>query len=303
MGRDKSIGIAALVGSTFIYSTYGIITRLISDTFGAFSQNYYREIFSIALMVVFFGIYRNLWKKYERKDLVWIIVFALAGSSIMVFLYVSFNLLTLATTYFLYYSSMIITGYFLSWLLFKERIVGPKLLSLPLVCIGIGILYKFEVSANTMFPVATALVAGVLTGIYNVTSKKISGIYHPLQLYLPTSVFAFVIAIFGALLIREPLPHVSVTDTGTLWNTLSAAIALLSNTLIYIGFRKLPASLASTLLPLEAIFAAIFGLFIYHETLSSAIFVSGACIIIAAGLPDLISYFSKHENSNSNRSN
>lgn len=86
-----------LKGSLYIvlaatsYGLYGIYSRLIGQSFGEFSQSWTRNTIILIILGLFL-IATKTWRKVERKDWKWMILWPLSDVVSIVFLYITFNL-------------------------------------------------------------------------------------------------------------------------------------------------------------------------------------------------------------------
>lgn len=268
------------------YATFGIFARQVSDNFGAFSQNYFRCLIVLTFLLIYFVIKKVRWKKINPADYRWVLVWGISGSLVVVLLYIAFNNIALGTTYFLFYSTMIITGLICGKILFNEKLTINKYTSLVLVIIGLILIYSVEFSVNKIVYVMTALLAGLLIGIWNTFSKKVSSSYSVIQMLLIGTSFALVIGLIGAILFNEGFP---VMNDFTSWFWMFGfAIAELSATLLVIlGFKYLEAQKASLLMPVEVVYATILGFLVYNESLPLVTLIGGLLILLGAILPNI----------------
>jgi drug/metabolite transporter (DMT)-like permease len=129
------------------------------------------------------------------------------------------------------------------------------------------------------------LISGTLTGFWNTFSKKISGDYSSPQMLFFDSFLSVIFALSGGLIIGERMPTFSIQGWLPMFGYVITNF-IASNAVIH-GFRHLEAQIGSLILPLETIFAAIFGYLLFGEVLSTQTLLGGACILIASIIPNL----------------
>jgi drug/metabolite transporter (DMT)-like permease len=286
-------GASFILISTVAYGLYGVWSRLIGDSFGPFAQNWVRNIgLAIIYLVIILLIPKN-WKKIQKKDIKWFLIWTIGGSGSTILTFIAFNNLPLSTTYLLTYASMIFTGIITGTVIYKEKFTLIKLLSVCLSIVGLSIIYSFSIDSNKIIYAVIAVVSGILTGFWNVFSKKISGEYSNSQMLLIDSMISLVIAVIGSLIIRDAVPAFELNMT---WLVILAFIItsfVASNALVH-GFRFVEAQLGSLLIPTEIIFASIFGYLFFGESLTISLLIGGVCILTASVIMPLFEKSKSH---------
>lgn len=166
-----------LKGSLFIvlaaasYGLYGIYSRFLGPSFGEFSQSWTRNTIILILLGVFLFV-RKTWKKIERKDWKWMILWPLSDVVSIVLLYITFNNLSIGTSYFLLYATMIIGGFIFGRLLYKEQLNNTKITSIILSLLGLSLIFSVEFSMEKVQFIIFGLLSGISTALWNTLSKK-----------------------------------------------------------------------------------------------------------------------------------
>ncbi|MFC1780360.1 DMT family transporter [Patescibacteria group bacterium] len=279
-------GSSFIVLSTIAYGLYGVWSRLIESNFDAFSQNWVRSLLLLAIYGSILLISRKKWKKIEKKDIKWLALWGLSGTCTTILTFIVFNNLPLGTSYFLIYSTMILSGLVVGSLFFKEKFNLAKTLSFGLVLIGLGLIYSFSIESDKVIYLIFALLSGTMTGFWNTFSKKISGEYSNPQMLFFDSSLSILFAFTGGLIIGEKLPDFTI---GIGWLPMIGFVLtnfVASNSVIH-GFRYLEAQIGSLILPIEVIFATLFGYLIFGEILAVETLFGGLCIVLASIIPNL----------------
>jgi S-adenosylmethionine uptake transporter len=284
---NKSLkGSVAILVTTMIYGSYGVFNRLIGNTFGVFSQNWVRNLIAIFLITIILVFNKQRLKIINKNDRLWVFVWMLTGAFVMLLLFQAFNHLAIATVYFLFYSTMIFSGVLCGKVFFREKINLIKIISIVLAFSGLFIIYAFYLKSGGLIYILMSLTAGLILGFWNSISKKFSDKYSNLQIVLLDAVASTVVALFGTVLLKEGLPIVSF-NSGWLWITIYAAFQISSVGLLVYGFKNLEAQIASVVMPVEVIFASIFGYLVFKEALPVSTAIGGALIASAAFLPNV----------------
>jgi drug/metabolite transporter (DMT)-like permease len=279
-------GTIAILILTALYGSYGVFNRLIGQEFGTFSQHLVRNglviIFSLFSLVVF----KQTFKKIKKKDLKWILLWLLTGSWVMIALFLAFNYLLISTVYFLFYSTMIISGVACGKIFFKEKLDYVKIISIIFSILGLTSIYSLVVNPEDLPYVLLSLGAGVALGFWNTISKKFSSNYPELQLVFWDASFSTLVGLIGLILTSEALPAVGLTS-GWLWITVYAIVQIFTVGLLVFGFKHLEAQVGSVMMPIEIVFASLFSYLIFGESLSTGSIIGGALIAAAAFLPNI----------------
>lgn len=287
MPKNKTLnGTVALVTVAAFYGMYGIFSRMIGEGFGVFNQNWIRNSVVAIICLFLIIITKTKLQNFKKKDVKWISLWMLCGSWVTVLTFIAFNHLNIGTTYLVIYCSMITSGIISGSIFFIEKINKTKLISIALIFIGLTTIFKFSVNAKDIMYVMIALTSGALTGMWNTLSKKFSDNYDNLQIVLLDAGASIVAAIIGSILIRENLP-INVPMENWLWLVGYAIVQLITVVLIVYGFKQVEAQIGSIILPVEIIFAMIFGFIFFKEVQSIYSLIGGSLIILSAILPSV----------------
>lgn len=269
-----------------IYGIYGVYARMIGQSFGVFSQNWIRNLIVVSIVIVLLFVLKKGIKPIRKSDVPWVFLWALSGSGVMLLLFVAFNNLPLGTVYFLFYSTMIIAGCLAGGFLYKEKLDFVKIISIILALIGLSVIYSLSISPDKILFVFYSLLAGLLVGLWNTLSKKFSENYPNLEIVLWDALATTIVAVIGSFLVREPIPSLMMATSWT-WLIIYAITQVASVGLVVYGFKNIEAQIGSIILPVEVIFATIFGFLFFREVLSFSTLVGGLLIASAAVLPSL----------------
>lgn len=135
-------GISFITISAFLYASYGIWTRIMSGTFGEFTQAWTRGVIAL-LIILILNMFLHFLKPITRKDAPWFLIIGLLGGFNQAPYYLGFEKLTLGTAILLFYASLVISGYVMGKLIFKEKFGISKITSLTLSLIGMAFYTDF----------------------------------------------------------------------------------------------------------------------------------------------------------------
>lgn len=132
-----------------------------------------------------------------------------------------------------------------------------------------------------------ALGSGFLLGLWNTLSKKVSNKYPNFQLVF---IDGFVSLLFGAacaILFREPVPGINQIESW-IWVFIFAVTSVAATSLLVYGFKHLEAQIGSIIMPVEVVFATLFGFLFFKEVLPPTTLFGGLLITLAAVLPNIV---------------
>ena len=198
--------------------------------------------------------------------------------------FVAFTHLPVGITYFLLYSTMILGGILSGKIFFHENFNFGKLISLVLVLIGLYLIYRSDITLITSVYVFVALLSGLIVGFWNTLTKKVSGNYPELQMILLDGSSTLSVSLLGLIVVHEVLPPISNVSTW-LWIIGFAFSGILSSLFLIKGFKEVEAQVGSLILPMELIFASIFGFVFLGEILKVNVYLGGLLILFAAIVP------------------
>lgn len=284
--HKRALGLFSLVSAAALYGAYGIFSRMLGSSFGAFSQNWIRSIVVLFFSVLIISVLKVRFKPVRKKDIKWIATWILFGSTGYL-TFIAFNHLPLGTVYFLTYATMIVSSFVAGSVLYKEKLTAIKLVSILLALAGLYLIYSFSIAPDKIFYALIALLSGAVTGMWNVISKKFSNNYPEMQLIVIDGIFSTCIGLITWLFILDPIPPITQA-LPWMWLCIYAAAGLGTTALIIFGFKNIEAQIGSVILPVEIIFAIAFGYLLFGETLTSTTLVGGLLIGSAAVLPSIM---------------
>ena len=283
--RNTVIGISSIIGSTFLYGFFGILTRSIGYQIPLFYGSLTRLLFSFLILFAMLYWTKQL-KTIKKQDLKWFILRSIAGNVGFVGSYVSFYVIPIGLAYFIFYGGSTIGGYIIGKVLFKEKLTRVKLTSLFIALLGLVFVYSSNIKLSLPIYMLAALISGFGTSVWNTFSKKISRDYSATQLNMSDNLFSLPIVLVVSLILKETwvLPSINLT---WLFNFLFASMFIVTGQLIIYGFKHLEAQIASLFMLAEILFGILLGYLFYKEMISVFTIIGGLTIIVAIILPEL----------------
>lgn len=253
--------------------------------FGEFNQAWTRGLL-LLIFVLIYGWHKGIFKPIPRADWRWFLVIALCGGLNQAPYYLGFQGLGVGTGTVIFYAALLIGGYLIGAIFFKEKLGLIKVGSLLLALIGIGMIYQLSITPDQLFYAPAMVVAAMMGSVAAVLPKKLSGKYHEFQIMF--GYFVVMVIANGVLstIVGETLPDLSNT---TAWlGQLGYAVAmLLANAAVIEGFRYLEASVGSLIGLAEIILGVMFGHLLFFEPIGSGVMVGSSLVALAAALPSV----------------
>lgn len=252
-------------------------------SFGEFSQAWTRGL-ALLVFVLLFNLKYKIFKPLVKQDIPWLAIIGLAGGINQAPYYFGFQHLSIGTATLLFYAALVVGGYLLGKVFFKEQITGIKIISLLLAIVGMSFVYRFQLAPSQFFPASMTILAGLLGSIAVILPRKLIGGYPEFQIMI--SYFSLQIIINGIIshFLHDPIP--SFTNlTPWLSQGAYATAMLLANWAAIEGYKHFDASIGSLIGLAEIIIGVAFGIILFKETLSPEIIIGSLIIIISAALP------------------
>lgn len=281
--NKRLTGALYLLGSSAIYGFFGILYKQIS-IFGPFTQGVIRFSIALSLILIVFLSGKVKWKKIEHKDIKWFLAWILPASVQPILTFIAFVHLPIGIAYFITYSTMILGGIICGKIFFSEKLNPKKAISLVLIFTGLILIYKSDISLITNGYILLALLSGMIVGFWNTLTKKVSSNYSEFQMMFMDGSSTLIVSLLGIVIFNESIPSVP-NIIPWLWILLFAVAMISSSYFLIRGFKNIDAQTGSLILPMELVFASIFGYLFLGEVLAPNVYFGGLLIFLAAIFP------------------
>jgi S-adenosylmethionine uptake transporter len=278
-------GVLQLLAASFLFSLFGIFTRLIAGEIGVFFQLFMR----VSIMSgVFYLISRTTRgaNKIKKNDLGLLFFRGLLIIVDFSCFYYAVTHLSLGITMFLFYAFNVITSFVFGATFLKEKMNSIKYMSLFLSLMGLMVMYVDPRSTISPTALLAISISGVCFGLTATTSKKLTNKYNSIQVnltaYLTAALLAFPILIIS----KEPI---TLKISFITWTEL-VGFSLVGVGAFYLtlaGFKHVEAQKGSIILLAELLFVNIFGLLFYSETPTTNIIMGGFFILLSVIIPNI----------------
>lgn len=273
------------LASTLAFATTGPLIKyiLLNTALLPISLAFWRAAFLALFMLLALRALRPKWLSLTRRDVPFYVAYGSIGVALSqsFWIYsVSLNGAALATA--LFYVSPAFVALF-SRLLFGEPITRTKQVALVLTLAGVALIsqaYDLAQFRLGWFGVLVGIASGLVYSTYTLFSKEAGQRHHPWV----AMAYAFA---FGTLFLGLAQGRGDVLALSSAWQGWIAVLFLALGptlggySLYTLSLRDLPAGIASLILPLELVFAAIIAFLAFGETWHPLQVVGAALIILS----------------------
>lgn len=295
------VGSLFIIASAVAFGSYGVFSRYLGS-YDIFYQTYVR-CFLVAAMLAIVGVVKHQFKPIARKDWGWFATVLLFTSFSIAPITYAYRFLTLGVASFLYYSSVTVFSYLSGFLFFKEKWTRIKMVSLGLSVVGMLLIFSFQTSAVLLVPALLVLFNGLASSGEVTFSKKISNSYSSTQITF------LIFAVIGISHLLLSLVVGETQDTRLFTQSfpimlLFVVAALFGMITVVEGFKRVEPSIGAILGLTEIVFSVVIGIVLFAEKMTLPVLLGGACILIAAILPNiqpLMQYFSSRQSKVQNK--
>ena len=152
--------------------------------------------------------------------------------------------------------------------------------------IGLLFIYGGQIHSTNIFLLVLGFFAGIVGGLWFVFPKLISSRYPKLQLIALDAGGILLVNLLLAGIYNQSVPPLTIS-LAWLGIFLYGITQLVGDLLVIRGFRLVEAHVGSLILPLEAVFGALFAYLFFKEMLPITTLFGGLLILIGAFLPNL----------------
>ncbi|MEF8699606.1 MAG: DMT family transporter [Candidatus Accumulibacter sp. UW26] len=262
-----------MVLASLLFACMGVCVKLAAATHSAVEIVFYRSLISLILM---FALIRLRGVSLKTVHWRWQVSRGVVGFSALVAYFWAITLLPLATAVTLNYTSAIFLAAYLA--LSGHRLTAGMIASLALGLAGVGLLLKPTLHADQLFGGLIGLGSGVLAGMAYFSVRELGSRGEPES--RTVFYFSLVSSLCASFWLSLSDLHPVDWQSGALLLgvALFATGAQLAMTRAYAGSRTL---LAAALAYSTVIFASLFGMLVWHETLDRWSWLAVALIVLS----------------------
>ena len=275
--KNNLKGIKFLIGSGIAFSLMSVCVKAIGDRIPISELVFARA--TISIIITRFFLYEkkiNPWG-YQKRLLV---IRGLLGTLALFCIFKALTILPIATATVIQYTYPTFTV-ICAYIILKEFILKRIVYSIIIGWIGIVLVSQPEFNSNsniqeTIFAIVIAILGALMTSLAYICVRKLSSREHPLVIIYYFPLVSIPLSI-PFILIDFVMP----TGTDWLWIIGIGIFTQIGQLCITEGLRLLPAGQATSINYSQVIFASIWGVLIFQESLTSSIYLGGICVLIS----------------------
>lgn len=290
--QSQNRGFVILLFGGFLYSLYGVFSRVIGSSIPQFFQIWSRAAIVIGFLYIALLLTKTSLKRIEKQDWKWVLIVAASAGLIHPPFYIAINNMPIGTMLFAFYAVSTVVSYLLGKVLFKERLSKIKALSLFIAASGLLLLYTDTLHFGNPYYLILAGLSGFLFGVNISFIKKINTKYHTLQVNLFNWTGALVVSLLASLFLSE---HWTFSLSTLPWvaNVGLAICSFAASFSVIYGLKFIEIQKGSIILLSELVFGVLLGIVLYHEIPTITSMIGSILVLVALLLPNL-SNFRKH---------
>ncbi len=270
-------GLKFLIGSGFAFSLMSVCVKAIGGRIPISELVFARA--TISIIITIFLLHKNKINPWGNQKKL-LIIRGLLGTVALFCIFKAITILPIATAtviQYIYPTFTVICAY----IILKEFILKRIVYSIIIGWIGIVLVSQPELNSNsnikeTILAILIALLGALMTSLAYICVRKLSSKEHPLVIIYYFPLVSIPISI--PFIIND---FVLPTGIDWLWIIGIGIFTQIGQVCITEGLRLLPAGQATSLNYSQVVFASLWGVLIFQETLTSSIYLGGFCVLIS----------------------
>ncbi len=275
--EKKAKGIKYLIGSGLAFSLMSVCVKAIGGRIPISELVFARA--TISVLITRFFLYKKKINPWGNQKIL-LIIRGLLGTAALFCIFKALTILPIATAtviQYIYPTFTVICAY----IILKEFILKRIICSIIIGWIGIILVSKpeFATKSNiqeTILAITIAILGAFLTALAYISVRKLSSKEHPLVIIYYFPIVSIPISI--PFIIND---FVLPTGTDWCWIIGIGIFTQIGQLCITQGLKILPAGQATSLNYSQVIFASMWGVLLFQETITSSIYLGGICVLIS----------------------
>lgn len=273
-------GLLAISSTALILGTFGVLIRILAETFSDAGQVFIRSVFATITITLVLLYKRTNPFLVEHNHKKYIVAFSLFFPLSILCFTISANQIKVSNSLFMLYVGSLISTALFGKFLFKEKFSFRHILSLILVLVGLlFFIYPFSIE-SVSFGLLLGILSGLLEGSTHAMRKLMSGIKRETIVFWQSFSGIMIAGLFFFMSNESILKdfHYSGIFTAVIFGILLVVIGYL---LAY-GFSNFDVNLGTIVLATELFFALIINSIVLKEIPTAYEIIGGLFIFTGA---------------------
>ena len=258
-----------MLSAALLFTLLNVLIKLLGPAFTVWHIGFYRFFGSIVMLVLIFGLRRNIFKGVNTRLL---IIRGFTGSVAFISLVTAIRLLPVSTALVIFYAYPAFAAIF-AFLIYRERIGRFEIACIAAVIIGVGILFDFKLIGG-LFGQSMALLSAAFAGITVTLIRSLREHNGPVIIYLYFCMMGTLVTLpkFFAFPVFPATPVEWVMIIGIVFTSISAQLLMNQGFFFCKGWE------GGVFMSSEVIFTAIVGIVFLGDPAGVRFWIGGAVV-------------------------
>jgi drug/metabolite transporter (DMT)-like permease len=258
-----------MLSAALLFTVLNVLIKLLGPAFTVWHIGFYRFFGSIIMLVLIFGLRRNIFKGVNTRLL---IIRGFTGSVAFISLVTAIRLLPVSTALVIFYAYPAFAAIF-AFLIYRERIGKFEVACIAAVILGVGILFDFKLIGG-LFGQSMALLSAAFAGLTVTLIRSLREHNGPVIIYLYFCMMGTLVTLpkFVAHPVFPATPVEWVMICGIVFTSISAQLLMNQGFFFCKGWE------GGVFMSSEVIFTAIVGIVFLGDPASTRFWIGGAVV-------------------------
>ena len=267
--KPKLKGFLSLLGTSFIYGSFGVIVRVLSPYLTPNQMTFTRSVIVFSIIAIVLYIKKVSAFNIPKKLILPLIVHSVVFAAIIFLFTYAVVITTLSKATFSFYATTLVTSLVVSIVFFKEGFGKQKAVSLFLALAGLIFFILPKGIESIGLGMVLTGIAGIGDVVVNSMKKYLGGKIDSLVLVLYQMLAGLIVGLILIITSSQYTTLQSLDVTSIVWILFFSLNFFLLSYLTVYGFQHFDLNLGTIILSLEIVWASIIGYVWYQENLNT----------------------------------
>ena len=267
--KPKLKGFLSLLGTSFIYGSFGVIVRVLGPYLTPNQMTFTRSLIVFGIIAIVLYIKKVSACNIPKKLILPLMVHSTVFAAIIFLFTYAVVLTTLSKATFSFYATTLVTSLVVSIVFFKEGFGKQKAVSLFLALAGLIFFILPKGIESIGLGMVLTGIAGIGDVVVNSMKKYLGGKIDSLVLVLYQMLAGLIVGLILIITSSQYTTLQSLDVTSIVWILFFSLNFFLLSYLTVYGFQHFDLNLGTIILSLEIVWASIIGYVWYQENLNT----------------------------------